>query len=751
MLFLELACIRWFPAHVLFLTFFTNTVLLACFLGISLGCLAADRKRNYLQLTPLLLGIGMAAAHGVVYLRHRMEVVFAVGDQRQSPQTIYFGTEYARPDLASFVVPIEIVAGFFFVIITLAFVGLGQSLGRALAQLPNRVEAYTLNILGSIAGIVLFALFSWWQMPPLLWFLPAGVGLLFFLRPGQSERKARLAWLGQLVVLGGVLVLASMSSGVHTRQRTSAIQYVQESLHNLITWRDSDNQPGTNVCFWSPYYRLDYEPPPIRGIDVNLIGHQRMFSREANLPAYSLPYMLNRDTGGKPLRDVLIIGAGSGNDVSWALEWGAEHIDAVEIDPVIQALGARDHPDRPYQDPRVHVHLDDGRNFLRSTDKQYDLILFALVDSLVLHSSYSNIRLESFLFTQQSFADVERRLKPDGMFVMYNYFRQGWIVQRLLLGLQGVFQVKPLVFTLPYEAQVQPEQRMNGFAMVIAGDAVVGRLGAAFEKHPYYGFPAGQKLSPSAPPGRFAAAPPADELQWRRYGTATIIPPADPIAVATDDWPFLYQRRPMLPDLTVRGILMMAIAAVVLLVLFVPRGATGGFDLQMFFLGAGFMLIETKAVVQMALLFGSTWIVNSIVFFAVLVMVLLANWWVLLRRPQGLRLYYGCLIVALAVQSVIPLDFFLGLNRATQVLASCLLVFLPILFAGVVFAVCFGRTSAPDRALGANIVGAMIGGLAENCSMLLGFQYLVLLALGFYLLSLCFGRPPAQLTTSARD
>src|SRR5436189_6039954 len=64
-LFLELACIRWFPAHVLFLTFFTNTVLLACFLGMSVGCLAAGRQRNYLAWTPALLALALAAAHGV--------------------------------------------------------------------------------------------------------------------------------------------------------------------------------------------------------------------------------------------------------------------------------------------------------------------------------------------------------------------------------------------------------------------------------------------------------------------------------------------------------------------------------------------------------------------------------------------------------------------------------------------------------------------------------------------------------------
>src|ERR1043166_3481738 len=64
LLFVELACIRWFPAQVLFLTFFTNVVLLASFLGISVGCLAAGRPRNYLFWTPGLLVLAMAAAQG---------------------------------------------------------------------------------------------------------------------------------------------------------------------------------------------------------------------------------------------------------------------------------------------------------------------------------------------------------------------------------------------------------------------------------------------------------------------------------------------------------------------------------------------------------------------------------------------------------------------------------------------------------------------------------------------------------------
>jgi hypothetical protein len=144
------------------------------------------------------------------------------------------------------------------------------------------------------------------------------------------------------------------------------------------------------------------------------------------------------------------------------------------------------------------------------------------------------------------------------------------------------------------------------------------------------------------------------------------------------------------------------------------------------------MLIETKAVVTMALLFGSTWIVNSVVFFAVLVMILVANYWTLRFQPARMWPYYAGLFITLLANAAIPLDIFLGLNRTVQVVGSCLLVFAPIFFAAVVFASVFKKTLQPDRALGINIAGAMFGGLAEYSSMLLGFQYLILVAIVFY-------------------
>src|SRR5205814_2308136 len=115
---------------------------------------------------------------------------------------------------------------------------------------------------------------------------------------------------------------------------------------------------------------------------------------------------------GDSFGEVLVLGAGSGTDVAAALRHGARHVDAVEIDPAIIRLGREYHPDHPYSDPRVHVINDDARHFLRTTTRRYDLVVFALIDSLTLQSSFSGVRLESYMFTRESFEAVKDRLQP---------------------------------------------------------------------------------------------------------------------------------------------------------------------------------------------------------------------------------------------------------------------------------------------------------------------------------------------------
>jgi hypothetical protein len=144
-------CIRWFSATVVFLTFFTNIVLIACFLGMSCGCLAARQRWNWLAWFPLLAFGTFTAARVIMALYSRWGGLAVDVGHQASPQEVFFGTEYTNPDLAQFVVPIESIAALFFVLIALMFVGLGQVLGRAFDAHPNRVIAYSLNIGGSLA------------------------------------------------------------------------------------------------------------------------------------------------------------------------------------------------------------------------------------------------------------------------------------------------------------------------------------------------------------------------------------------------------------------------------------------------------------------------------------------------------------------------------------------------------------------------------------------------------------------------
>jgi spermidine synthase len=701
-LFLELAFIRWLPAQVLFLTFFTNTVLLASFLGLSLGCMAARARRNHLALTPPLLAVCLAAGSSMESIRLALQDVIDVGGNKASPQMVFFGTEVRVGDIAAFVVPMEAVAGLFFVLVALTMVGVGQELGRRFAAVVDPVRAYSINIGGSLVGILLFQILAT-NLSPVWWFSLASAVLIYFL-----VRQAAWPWwsIGCCAAIPVLLLVPELLNIGVIRQRFP-------------------------VEIWSPYYRINYSSTN-KTIVVNLLGHQQMVSRGDPFPAYVLPYLFNRDSGQVPFHDILIIGAGSGNDVSRALQWAAAdaRIDAVEIDPVIQRLGIRDHPDHPYQDPRVTRHLGDGRNFLRSTTRKYDLVIFALIDSLVLHSSMSNIRLESYLFTREAMADVRRCLKPDGLFAMYNYFRQGWIVARLVKTVESAFGAPALTLTLPHQPRIAASSKADAFTLLLAG----GRADAithAFRTYGAYRLATGLSPSPAATPNGFHIPATSDQMS---FAPADVEIPAG-LRIAEDVWPFLYLRNPMIPSVSWRGLALIALLSVVLLRIFGWRpvqGAAGRLNGSLFLLGAGFMLLETKAVVHLALVFGSTWIVNTVVFATIMMMILAANLWVSRRKSGSLLPYTLALLAALAVNIVIPLDSFLGLPLAVQSLAAAALVLSPVLFSGVLFATLITRSPAPEQAMAYNAAGAMAGGALETVSLLIGFQYLLVLAMVIY-------------------
>lgn len=697
-LFCELTAIRWFGAIVVFLTFFTNIILLASFLGMSIGLLAARRPQTLVSTTLPLLMLSLAAAIVVHLLYFKSaDIIVGLGDQRGSPQMIYFGTEYRPPDLSRWFVPMWAVAGTFFVLIALTFVGLGQVMGRAFDAIPNRVAAYTVDICGSLAGIVTFGVMSYFQTSPVVWFSLVLPVTLYF-----------AGWREALQIASALAVAG-------------------------FAWISVDGLQLQGEVIWSPYYRIAYSPDE-RSISTNGIGHQQMVDLRQEGIAYLLPYLLNREAGGAPLEDVMIIGAGSGNDVAAALRSGVKRVDAVEIDPRINAIGRADHPNRPYSDPRVTVYYDDGRNFARRTPRKYDLAVYAVVDSLVLHSGYSSLRLENFLFTREAFEDAKRSLKADGVFVMYNYYRQGWVVGRLAKMAEEVFGAKPIVISLPSQPRISAEETQPGrFTFILAG-ADSSRIEALREKFSENGAfwisrepllsEAGSGFFKTSPGKGWSALAPS-EVDLRGIGP-----------VPDDDWPQLYLRDRAIPWSPIgEGMVTVAVLSLALLLAFAPSGRIRP-NGRMFFLGAGFMLLETKAIVHMALLFGSTWTVNAVVFAAILLMIACANLYVLAVRPAKLAPYYALLILALLVNALIPMSTFLGLPLALRTLSSCLVVFVPIFFAGVVFATVFRESLAPHADFGWNIAGIILGGMSEQLSLVVGFSHLLLVAVAYYVLSL---------------
>jgi len=167
----------------------------------------------------------------------------------------------------------------------------------------------------------------------------------------------------------------------------------------------------------------------------------------------------------------------------------------------------------------------------------------------------------------------------------------------------------------------------------------------------------------------------------------------------------------------------------------------------MFCLGAGFMLLETKSLVHMVLLFGSTWIVNSVVFFAILVMILASNLFVLVFKPKIVWPYYSILVAALLINLLIPMGAFLALPGSAKLAVSSAVAFAPIFFAGVVFGALFRDSSEPDVDFGSNIAGAILGGLVESMSLVIGFNHLLVIVIVVYLLSALVRRRPLAVAT----
>jgi SAM-dependent methyltransferase len=442
---------------------------------------------------------------------------------------------------------------------------------------------------------------------------------------------------------------------------------------------------------WSPYYKIqtitaqstDANGKPYTAVAVlaNGVPHQAILDLDVRLsqePFYGTPYTrIPARSGG--VGDVLVVGAGNGSDVALALRHGATSVDAVEIDPRIHELGVQLHPQKPFDDPRVHSQIGDGRAWLQNTDHTYDLIIFALPDSLTLVAGSNQLRLESYLFTQEALESVKARLRPGGAFAMYNYYRQDWLIGRLAATAEAAFGHKPCIDS--YRATS---------AVIVAGLTE------------------------------------ADQVCGTPGGDSTAVDSVAGPAPVHDERPFLY-----LKDASIPQTFLLTIALIIGLSLIAVRVIGGPLrrmapyaDLAC--LGAAFLLLETRAVTWSALLFGTTWFVNVFVFAGVLVVVLAA---VEVTRRMKVRpsrpVAFGFLAATLAVAWLVPTTWLLGMPIPLRIVAAVIVAFGPVFASNIVFATRFDTTEDATGAFAANLLGAMVGGCLEYIALITGYPALL--------------------------
>jgi len=649
-LFLELAVIRWVAGEARLLAYFQKIPLLAAFLGLALGYRLAGSERDVrVRLWPnLALLVGLTLTLG------RLSSQSVIAYPGGGDEFLWFAAPLQ--DWMSVAVFLAIV-GLFFLCIVLLFIPLGQAAGKEMVKHPP-VQAYIVNLLGSLTGIWLFAVVSYLRSGPTVWFAVAVIGAAVYFNSAGLLRRWHL----------GLAAVALLSIGLLNGGAVwSPYQRLEVEPEVYGTEAGERTAYRLNVQHTFYQYAFDLSPDAVRGSE----------QFEDIAFSYDLPYRVSARA-----EDVLIVGAGMGNDVAAALRSGASRIDAVEIDPVIQEFGQSLHPERPYDDARVNVIIDDARSFFRRRGERYDVVAFGLLDSHTLLSGLTSVRLDSFVYTVESFQEVHGHLREDGVAVLTFAVGAPWIEQRIGRMLAEVFG----------EENVYAHWGTWGLTF-IAGHPSADRLSA---------------LGISA---------------WRASDS-------DDVPLSTDDWPYLYMRTRKIPVAYWQALALIGLVAA----LFLRRTAGGRSPIRLpfWFLGAAFMLIEFKVITELALLFGTTWLVNALAITGVLSMSLAANLLVL----RGIRIrpaiVFVLLLAALLVAWITPLRHLAALAPLPRAIASLLLLCGPLFFASFIFGTLLSRESEAASPLASDLNGAVVGGMMEYSSIMWGIGSAYPLAMLLY-------------------
>lgn len=655
-LFLELVFIRFLAGNIWNLGYFPNLVLLGVFVGMGSGFVFHHRVPDSASRKLLVFsGVLVLALVACIYFERPAVPGFdrVIGDF--GGEIFYTATPKKSDQFSLFV----FVLWFLFVVSIFALIS--QRTAKLFRLFPP-LTSYTLDISGSICGILSFMAVSWLQLPAFSWFLIVAIPFLAIV----STWKARF-------LLLPIFLTAAWIAHQGDAKLLSDPSYT-----------------GPMEVHWSPYQKVEFASESRSGttdqVFVNGVYHQKMKTTEQLRDSfYSRPYLdrLSRPEL-PPYRSVLVIGAGSGNDVAAALMHGAQHVDAVEIDPVIAELGHKHHPARPYDDSRVIVTVNDARAFMTQTQRNYDLIVFALTDSLIKVSPMAQLRLENYIYTVDAIRRASQLLSPDGDLLFYNLYRRPWLIEKIQSMIFDATGIWPRVLA----------KRKDGFAIMLAGT--------------------------------------------QNHGST---PPRENVEPATDDWPFPYLKEKGIPGIYLVAMGVVTLLAAILL-WFVQRSADAeriatGLHLKLAFLfmGTAFLLLETKSVIQFSLLFGTTWLNSSLVFLGILCLVLAANWTAALfeNSHKILKISYVFLALFCLLALFYPTSSLLYLeNRLARFVIAAILTFSPIYFANLIFSVTFRNQKIAEHLFGWNLIGATIGGILEYTSMALGYNRLT------FIIALCY-------------
>ncbi len=682
-LFLELLLIRWIGVEVRIFAYFRNLVLVSCFLGLGIG-FSLKRFRAGL-LTSIILVLALAAA------MHPAAEVAGVSF-RKIPEYLRFSEFYIwyQPETTSLLRMTGGYAMIAVVVIVLAwiFIPFGQILGEIFEASDNRVRDYSINLLGSLFGTWLFAVFSYLNTPPWIWFLAGAGGMVPLIRP--RARKT-------VVALAAIIPILLLTTEQDTREK----EIYWSPYQKVILKRKTAYYNPSEIV---PYYSLEINSALYMFIfDISREQAERYPSvfRKEDFPyyPYDLPYRFHSSPD-----KVLILGAGAGNDAAAALRNGAEEIDAVEIDPIIARLGILYHPEKPYGDSRVNLIIDDARSFFKKTRKLYDMIVFALLDSHTLTSNFTNINLDSYVYTREAFEEARAHLAPGGIFALSFQVNNEWIGAKLYAIVREVFGERPLVIDNITKIPIQG----TGGVLFLCGDTE-GLFEIIANKPGLFKW-VSEKIIPE------------EKLETLEPGLDFDVP--------TDDWPYIYLKKRQVPVLYIILIVIMVVLMLLAIRFLFPGGRLG--PSHFLFLGAGFMLVEVHSISKAALLFGSTWIVNVVIISAILAMILFANVLVLRYRFERMRWWYAGLLLSLLLSYIIPVHELMIGGYLARGLAAGVFYSMPLFFAGVIFASSIRRVFGVEAAFASNMLGSCIGGMLESTSFIFGLKAVVLVAILLY-------------------